>query len=140
MTVQKLARTGRCDVTLVLVVVVGLVRPFGAAPSQLPANRSVVNSPLVHVAEGLLTVKADDASLKDLPKRLPVEAASPLRVKGQSPNGSRFSSRRSGSKQDYSACSTAIVTACSIRLVAGKLDIRRTSQYTWKSSELSKVH
>ena len=66
MTVQKLARTGRCDVTLVLVVVVGLVRPFGAAPSQLPANRSVVNSPLVHVAEGLLTVEADDASLKDL--------------------------------------------------------------------------
>ena len=66
MTVQKRACTGRCDVTLAFVVVVGLVRPFGAAPTQLPANRSVVNAPLVHVAEGLLTVEADDASLKDL--------------------------------------------------------------------------
>ena len=69
MNVQKLARTGRCYTTLVLVVVVGPVIPFGAAPTQPtqpPAHRSAVNPPLVHVAEGLLTVEADEASLKEL--------------------------------------------------------------------------
>ena len=69
MILQKLVRTGRCCTTLVLVVVVGPVSAFGAAPiqpTQPPAHRSVVNPPLVHVTEGLLTVEADEASLKEL--------------------------------------------------------------------------